>query len=206
MSASGVGGLTQFSVNINRIRCTCLTILFPDVCRVEAEYDKKLKDLQEKYAKEVAEFSSSPDAPGSGQTDGQSPAVAEEENDADDLVTNKADEEEVKERKLEKARRKREKQREKERERELQIERENAEAGPSLRDIEVEQIEQQLAPVGLKISEVTPDGNCLYRAVASHCGNTYHDVRKLNRVMSSLLPHGHYNKSSYGQPQLNFLV
>lgn len=146
---------------------------------MEAEYDKKLKELEEKHAKEIAALTTSSDpSPASAdaaeaQDNNQAPAEA-----ADD-ADKKSAEEEARERKLEKARRKREKQREKERERELQIERENAEAGPSMRQIENEQIEQQLTPLGYQIAEVTPDGNCLYRAVASHCGNTYRDVRKL---------------------------
>lgn len=138
--------------------------------RVEAEFVTKLKELEEKHAKEIAELSAS-----SGPDDAGEAAV-ENVNAAAEIEPNAEDEE--RERKQAKARRKREKAKEKERELELQIERENAEAGPSMRQIEVEQIQNQLAPLGLQIAEIPSDGNCLYRAVAAHCGNTYQETRK----------------------------
>ncbi len=84
----------------------------------------------------------------------------------------------LREKKQLKARRKREKQREKERQRQLEVARETREAGPSLRQIEIEQLHQQLAPLHLKIEEVKADGHCLYRAVASQCDQTYAEIRK----------------------------
>lgn len=92
--------------------------------------------------------------------------------------------EEERERKQAKARRKREKAKEKERERELEIERENAEAGPSLRQIEVEQIQNQIAPLGFEIAEIPSDGNCLYRAVAAHSGTSYQETRKCAKLVN----------------------
>ncbi|CAB9528828.1 OTU domain-containing protein 6B [Seminavis robusta] len=136
------------------------------LAELEAEYDAKQKALEEKHAKEIAELSGSGDSK-------DTPAPAPEP------LVEKTAEEEERERKQAKARRKREKAKEKERDRELEIERENAEAGPSLRKIELERIEQQLTPLGLKIEEIASDGNCLYRAVAAHCGNSYQETRTL---------------------------
>jgi OTU domain-containing protein 6 len=87
--------------------------------------------------------------------------------------------EEVRQRKLEKARRKREKQREKELQREKEIEEENANAGPSPRDVENAQILDRLGPLNLDIREVSADGHCLYRAVAAHLGKSYREVRSI---------------------------
>lgn len=138
------------------------------LAEVEAEFATKLKELQEKQSKELAALSettaagSASDAPGTAQGGaGTNP------------------EEEERERKQAKARKKREKAKEKERERELQIERENAEAGPSDRQMEVDQIQQQISPLGLQIVEIPSDGNCLYRAVAAHSGSNYQETRKL---------------------------
>lgn len=139
------------------------------LAEVEAEFDKKLKELEAKHAQEIAEASGGDTAP--------PPPAAEPEQPA--TTTTAATTEEERERKKSKAQRKREKAKEKERERELQIERENAEAGPSLRQIEVESIQTQLAPLGLKIAEVQSDGNCLYRAIAAHSGGTYQETRNL---------------------------
>ena len=150
--------------------CKASLLPFLDVFRVEAEFDAKLKALEEMHAKEIAEVEGSAPTSVDATTDTTgSPATD---------VANATKEDEEKERKQSKARRKREKAKEKERERELEIERGNAEAGPSLRQIEVEQIQNQIAPLGLQISEVASDGNCLYRAVAAHSGGTYQETRK----------------------------
>ena len=133
---------------------------------MEAEFDAKLKELEAKHAKEIEDIS--------GSGDGGAAAVA----DADEPAPETSVEDEERERKQAKARRKREKAKEKERERELQIEKENAEAGPSMRQIEVERIQNQIAPLGLQIAEIASDGNCLYRAVAAHSGSTYQETRK----------------------------
>lgn len=145
--------------------------------RVEAEFATKLKELEEKHAKEIAELEGS--APSAADT---APAPAGTEDAGE---SNTEDDERA--RKQAKARRKREKAKEKERERELQIERENAEAGPSMRQIEVEQIQTQIAPLGLQISEIPSDGNCLYRAIAAHSNGTYQETRKLCACLSALL-------------------
>ena len=139
---------------------------------MEAEFAAKLKELEEKHAKEIAE------AEGSGAPSGEAAAATTSEEAADPVTEGATAEEEERERKQAKARRKREKAKEKERERELAIERENAEAGPSMRQIEVEQIQNQISPLGFTIAEIPSDGNCLYRAVAAHSGSSYQQTRK----------------------------
>jgi len=69
--------------------------------------------------------------------------------------------------KKEKARRKRERQRQAALERQRQIDAETANAGPSPRAVELEQLAQQLAPNNLQVAEIAADGHCLYRAVAA---------------------------------------
>lgn len=153
-------------------------VFFVSLFRVEADFAAKLKALEEKHAKEIAEIL------GGASPPADAAVIDVNNNDAPEEAPKKSAEEEERERKQAKARKKREKAREKERERELQIERENAAAGPSLRQIEMEQIQEQLTPLGLKISEVASDGNCLYRAVAAalETGGTYQDTRKYSPV------------------------
>ena len=68
--------------------------------------------------------------------------------------------------KLSKAEKRRQKQEQEERERAQRIADEKAGAGPSQRDVELEQISAQLAPLGLAVAEVAADGHCLYRSLA----------------------------------------
>lgn len=95
--------------------------------------------------------------------------------------------EDERERKQAKARRKREKAKERERQLQEEIERETAEAGPSMGQVELESIQTQLTPLGLKIDEIPPDGNCLYRAIAASLGNdsTYQETSKLRGIVVS---------------------
>jgi hypothetical protein len=87
-------------------------------------------------------------------------------------------EEEVRLRKQEKARRKKEAKKEKERQHQEDLEKEAAEAGPSMRAVELQALDLQLKPLSLKVVEIPSDGNCLYRAVAAHCGSDYSKIRK----------------------------
>lgn len=80
------------------------------------------------------------------------------------------------ERKLAKARKKREKQKEQEAKLKEQIELENANAGPSLRQVELEQMQKFLEPLNLRIEEVEADGHCLYRAVAAQSNKDYKEI------------------------------
>lgn len=154
--------------------------------RVEAEFDAKLKELEAKHQQEIAELSLSGAAPAPTLEESSETAKPDVTNTAvvtteEESPPQKNPEEEERERKQAKARRKRDKAKEKERELELQIERENAEAGPSMRQVEVEHIQGQLTPLGLKIAEIASDGNCLYRAVAASLDNnsSYQETRTL---------------------------
>lgn len=61
-------------------------------------------------------------------------------------------------------------QRQKELDRETRIQKENSNAGPSRRQMEMEAMQTlYLHPRGLDIQEVEADGNCLYRAVGVQC-------------------------------------
>ena len=84
----------------------------------------------------------------------------------------------ARERKLAKAKKKRDRQKEKEAQIHQQIEEENNNAGPSLRKIELEQIQAILTPLNLKIKEIEADGHCLYRAVAAQTGIGFMEIRK----------------------------
>lgn len=60
--------------------------------------------------------------------------------------------------------------RQKELDREQRIKEENAKAGPSRRQMEMEALQKlQLYPRELEVEEVEADGNCLYRAVSVQC-------------------------------------
>lgn len=85
----------------------------------------------------------------------------------------------ARERKIAKSKKKKDRQKEKEAEIQKQIEEENANAGPGLRKIELEQIQQVLTPLNLKVSEVDADGHCLYRAIAAQSGKDFMAIRKL---------------------------
>jgi OTU domain-containing protein 6 len=81
-----------------------------------------------------------------------------------------------KERKQLKARKKKERQKEREIQRQAEIERENANAGPSLRQLELEQIQSVLTPLRLQVAEVEADGHCLYRAIAAHTSTAFQEI------------------------------
>mmetsp|Transcript_21324 Transcript_21324/g.43843 ORF Transcript_21324/g.43843 Transcript_21324/m.43843 type:complete len:221 (+) Transcript_21324:103-765(+) len=146
------------------------------LANVEKDFASKLKALEESYQANLAASNvesldisadSAPDALNTGKpdnNDGKS-GVIDEENLA-------------RERKLAKARKKRDRQKEKDARIQQQIEEENANAGPSLRKIELEQIQAVLTPLKLKISEVEADGHCLYRAIGAQSGKDFTDLRK----------------------------
>jgi OTU domain-containing protein 6 len=156
---------------------------------VEEEYATKLKDLEYSYQETLSKLESwnvtdkkeentndqqqqqEADAPTAADTDGINPTD-----------NNDDDEEAARERKLAKARKKKERQKEKEALLQKQIEEETANAGPSMRQIELEQIEAILTPSSLTVSEVEADGHCLYRAVAAQSDKSYSEIRKYFRL------------------------
>ena len=98
----------------------------------------------------------------------------------------KATSEEQKPRKT-KAQRKREKARLAEKQREAEIEQERLNAGPSLRDVEIERItELYLIDKNLVLKEIPADGNCLYRSIASQCGNEV-DYKAIRKICADVL-------------------
>ena len=139
----------------------------------EEDFASKLQALEASYQEQVAllavgslEISADAEKPSAfSNDDDKNPAVVDEEGAA-------------RERKLAKAKKKRDKQKEKEALIEQQIEEENANAGPGLRKIELEQIQAVLTPLKLKVDEVTADGHCLYRAVAAQTGKHFIEIRK----------------------------
>ena len=70
-----------------------------------------------------------------------------------------------KEKKLTKAQQRREKQAQKDAEREARIAAENAELGETDRMTEENALKKVLAPLGLGVKDIPPDGHCLYRSL-----------------------------------------
>lgn len=97
----------------------------------------------------------------------------------------------VRQKKLEQIRLKRERERQRELERERVQEEEAKNAGPTPRDIEMNQILEQLRPLHLDIVSVPADGNCLYRAVAAQYSKdaTYQEIRTCANDFLSLSFH-----------------
>ena len=143
----------------------------------EKEYTQKLTELRKKHQQELAVTSS----PAFGSDTGTAEPIRTDLEASPSLPIN-IEPEPVSEKnqKLEKAKRKKEKQKEKERRYKQELAEMNANAGPSLRRIELELLDQQLKPLSLTIIEIPSDGNCLYRAVAAQCGLDYIKVRKCN--------------------------
>lgn len=157
---------------------------------LESEYDNKTKQLEAEYQVQLTSDAveslvledggpaakiASPATATTISNEGPAASATPESNDP---------EEDARKRKLEKARKKKERQKEKEREKEEQIAWETANAGPSARRIELEQIQTILSPQNLKVVEVEADGHCLYRAVGAQIGTTYTQIRKLESFFS----------------------
>jgi len=147
---------------------------------VEADYEAKLKELQERHARELAALNSSTSGGGAGTGDAtpgdkgsttlsstnRTPQPSEEQAPPSNT---EMDEETAKRlKKQEKARKKRDKQRQQELEKQRQIDEETKNAGPSARVVEFQHIQQHLPPQA-KIVEIEADGHCLYRAIAAQC-------------------------------------
>lgn len=149
------------------------------IAGVEAEYAEKERSMKARHEEEVAQLDANANA--AAGEEGAAPAPAGNDDNGADVVV-AVPEASVDEPpcaaqpqpppqstgpKKSKAQKKREKARRLEREREERIAKENAEAGPSAKDLEMEALEAlHLKPGGLRMMEVPADGNCLYRAVA----------------------------------------
>ena len=153
----------------------------------EAEFAEKLKQMEARHEQELSEVAASndnqagvPEESASGIDDTTTTTTTTiidgDINQNNSLTSSSTEEERL--RKLEKARRKRDAKKEKERQRQDDLEREAANAGPSMRAMELETLDLQLKPLSLRIVEIPSDGNCLYRAVAAQCGSDYIAIRK----------------------------
>jgi OTU domain-containing protein 6 len=151
------------------------------VSNVEDEYASKLKQTMERHQKELREND------GGQEEKDEIPTIKTETPAAPaPTTTGEGDKKQVpeeqglseKERKQIKARLKKERQREREAQRQAESELEAANAGPSLRQVEEEQIQAVLGLLNLKISEVEADGHCLYRAVAAQTNKTHTEIRE----------------------------
>jgi hypothetical protein len=123
----------------------------------------KLEDIEARHREQLSAIAPdvcNVDSIQLGETSGEDAAIAQRQK------------------KLEQIRLKREMERQQEIEREREEEANNA--GPSPRDIEMNQILEQLRPLHLDIVSVPADGNCLYRAVAAQYRTdaTYQEIRK----------------------------
>jgi OTU domain-containing protein 6 len=160
------------------------------LAQVEEEYATKLKDLETKHEQQLQELADGggDDAPAAEQGN----AAPDEPIDTTTTPEQEVEEEEelnpelsAKERKQEKARRKKERQKEKEAQKQKELEEEMANAGPSMRKIELDQIQSVLTPLNKKVAEVEADGHCLFRAVAAQTGReNYTEVRKCEKEQS----------------------
>jgi OTU domain-containing protein 6 len=174
------------------------------LAEVEEDYATKLKELEAAYQVAVQEAAATATTTGGGgggggggagaggtdesasgpdpAAEGAPPVVTatkddEEQEDNDDNVEEDAGLS-AKERKQAKARRKKERQREKDLQRQLDLELEVANAGPSARHIETQQLMAILEPLNLKVSEVAADGHCLYRAVGAQTNQSFEELRE----------------------------
>lgn len=140
------------------------------ISAVEDEYASRLKDMQQEHELKLQSLESVNNEPTTPIETGA--ASDPEENINETLGLSE------KEKKQLKARRKRERQKEREKERQAALDREIATAGPSLRDVELEQIQTTLAPLDLCVKEVEADGHCLYRAIGAQTSSDYLQIRK----------------------------
>ncbi|CAN0014895.1 unnamed protein product [Ascophyllum nodosum] len=149
------------------------------IAKMDAEIKERHRRELEAAGPEASETIPDPARAGGDGHDGEGSAGSGTGNGVDEADVSKAaaalasasledQERDRRDQKKTKAQRKREKQREKARdlERERRIEREKAEGGPDPRIVEMEALGAQVAPRGLRVSEIKADGHCLYRAVA----------------------------------------
>ncbi|GKY94454.1 hypothetical protein MPSEU_000411300 [Mayamaea pseudoterrestris] len=142
---------------------------------LEAKYDERFVELKTKHADELAAMNA-----GSSVLEEAAASKEAVDDQASMSVANDQDQErQSSSSKAEKARRKREKAREKELERERNIQDELDNAGPTQRQVEMETLMEQLAPLDLVIQDVAADGHCLYRAIGAACGKDFMEIRQL---------------------------
>mmetsp|Transcript_12046 Transcript_12046/g.22410 ORF Transcript_12046/g.22410 Transcript_12046/m.22410 type:complete len:339 (+) Transcript_12046:108-1124(+) len=137
-------------------------------------------DLKERHRMEVEHFSSGDGDGGTEEEAADTVVVDKEETTRPQPTTSTTPsseeptpeqiEEAKRQKAIEKKLKKKNAQLQKEIDRETRIKEENASAGPSRRQMEIEAMQTLfLHPRGLDVQEVEADGNCLYRAVGVQC-------------------------------------
>jgi len=140
--------------------------------QVETEALRKQYELKARHKEEEEEL----EAITGDSADGGGAADEDSEKGNDEAAKQAEREEEAKKKKDEeeqqvmakkaKAKRKQDKKKAKEVEKEVERQQIAQSAGPSLRDIELDEINRQLLIEELEVKPVISDGNCLYRAIA----------------------------------------
>ncbi len=153
------------------------------VKEAEFKYEGLERDLKERHRLELQQLKSGVDE-GESNTDAEikdeepnsksTPSTQSEQQQPKKEEKEQLTEEQIQAAKREKALAKKLKKknaaRQKEIDREKRIKEENAKAGPSRRQMEMEALQKlQLHPCDLRVEEVEADGNCLYRAVSAQC-------------------------------------
>lgn len=138
------------------------------VAAVEENFAKRLKILQDEFESKLKSL------------EGEKNDSPQEDLNKTDTTQAGSETKELseRERKQLKARKKKERQKERELQRQKEIEEETANAGPSLREVELEQIQAVLTPLNFEVAEVEADGHCLYRAVAAQIATDFQEMRK----------------------------
>ncbi|KAL3903877.1 MAG: hypothetical protein SGARI_005181 [Bacillariaceae sp.] len=140
----------------------------------ETEFANKFDSLNAKHQEDIAALAVASVKISNNNTGDGGDAIKPTEPPPSQTVDDP--EEEARQRKLEKARKKREKQREKEAALEQQIADETANAGPSMRNVELGQLQSILSPLHLTVREVQADGHCLYRAVGAQTQQSFEKI------------------------------
>lgn len=146
---------------------------------VEKEYDEKFEAMKEHHAAELSQtMESTNEVTNDSELEINTTSISSE---AMKTIS------EVEKPKKTKAQRKREKARLAEKQREAEIEQERLSAGPSLRDVEIQRItELYLTDKNLILKEIPADGNCLYRSIASQCGDDV-DYKAIRKICADVL-------------------
>jgi len=146
------------------------------MAKAEKEYEDKFNAIKERHNTEL-------------ETNGTTTDISSTNDSANNNaeINTNADMEATKPKKT-KAQRKREKARLAEKQREAEIAADLEKAGPSPRDLEIQRImELYLVEKKLTLKEISADGNCLYRAIASQCQGDNVDYKQIRKTCAQVL-------------------
>ena len=176
-------------------------ILFYFVKRAEIEWKGKEDEMLARHKLELASLSSSSSS-SSGQqqpSDATAPiinTIVEDPTTTSSTTSSSGTEEKLS--KQEKARRKKLAKKQaallKEKEREERIAKENLEAGPSAKELELQRLQY---PSSFCIFEIPADGHCLYRAVAHQLSSTSTTTTTFNKIREIAATELQQNRSQY---------